>query len=132
MGNDFGNSCQFNALIIFFYSTWQLTVFERKKTYNDVWPLHRLETKSELSNRLKLIFLTYGSLFVLSLLYLVFFLTLFLMELILNVICGGFAALYQFTQQNLPACKPVLTPAAVSSLIILEYFMVSCSKKCAC
>jgi len=41
------------------------------------------------------------------------------MELVLNAICGGLAALYQFTQQSLPACKPVLTPAAVSSFPIL-------------
>lgn len=27
---------------------------------------------------------------------------------------GGFVACYQFTQQSLPACKPVLTPAWVS------------------
>jgi hypothetical protein len=52
------------------------------------------------------------------------------MELVLNSIYGGLAALYQFTQQNLPACKPVLTPAAVSSFTILKYFMVPCSKKC--
>lgn len=31
------------------------------------------------------------------------------------------AAFYEFTQQNLPACKPVLTPAAVSSLTVFKY-----------
>ncbi|PNY05646.1 LEM3 (ligand-effect modulator 3) family protein [Trifolium pratense] len=32
-------------------------------------------------------------------------------------------ALYQFTQQNLPACKPVLTPAAVISTFLLMGFI---------
>lgn len=48
----------------------------------------------------------------------------FQLVMIIDAVCGGLAALHQFTQQNLPACKPVLTPAAVSSFTILEYFMV--------
>ncbi|KAG6704065.1 hypothetical protein I3843_07G113200 [Carya illinoinensis] len=33
--------------------------------------------------------------------------------------CGTFASFYQFTQQKLPGCKPVQTPAWVTSQILL-------------
>ncbi|KAG4957212.1 hypothetical protein JHK85_043592 [Glycine max] len=33
------------------------------------------------------------------------------------------AVFYQFTQQNLPACKPVLTPAVVIATLLLMGFI---------
>ncbi|CAL0320173.1 unnamed protein product [Lupinus luteus] len=52
-----------------------------------------------------------------------FYLLYLLKETCTECHCGGFAAYYQFTQQNLPACKPVLTPATIVATFLLIGFI---------